>query len=130
MKKVFMYLLSVLAAMLFVVSAYAQVTTSAITGKVSDASGAVSGAAVIATYTPSGASYYAVSDANGQYRINGVIPGGPYEVKVEILGYRSSVINGFYTAIGETSVADFNLQEEAIGLEAVVVIYLLKPDLS
>ena len=121
MKKVFMYLLSVLAAMLFVVSAYAQVTTSAITGKVSDASGAVNGAAVIATYTPSGASYYAVSDANGQYRINGVIPGGPYEVKVEILGYRSSVINGFYTAIGETSVADFTLQEEAIGLEAVVV---------
>ena len=70
------------------VVAHAQVTTSSLGGRVSDKSGPVAGATVIATYGPTGSTYYAVTNENGNYRINGITPGGPYSVNIEMLGYR------------------------------------------
>ena len=67
---------------------YAQVTTASIAGRITDQEGPVAGAAVLAVYGPTGATYYAVTDANGAYRINGITPGGPYTVSVDMLGYR------------------------------------------
>jgi len=97
------------------------VTTSAISGKVSDAQGAVVGAAIIATHTPSGTQYYSVTDKDGQYRINSIVPGGPYTIKVEMLGYSSLTITDVIAPLAETFIADATLKEEAIGLEAATV---------
>ena len=110
-----------IALMLGSVSAFAQVTTSSLSGKITDAQGNVAGAAVSLTYTPTGAVYYSVSDNDGLYRINGVNPGGPYVVKVELLGYRDIVVSGLYTALGETTVQDFVLEDESLALDAVVI---------
>jgi hypothetical protein len=99
----------------------AQITTSSMSGKITDAQGAVPGAAVIATYTPSGATYYAVSDNTGKYRINGILPGGPYTVRVELLGYRSVNLTDTYAPLAETLEIDFNLEEESISLDEAVI---------
>lgn len=116
-KKVF-----VAAAALFIgVAASAQVTTSSLAGRVSDAQGPVSGAVVTATYTTTGTSYYAVADANGLYRLNGVNPGGPYTVSVSMLGYRPLTVTGLTAPLGETLVLDLSLEDESISLEGVVV---------
>ena len=72
---------------------YAQVTTASIAGRISDNEGPVAGAAVMAVYQPTGATYYAVTDVNGAYRINGITPGGPYTVSVDMLGYRKVVLS-------------------------------------
>ena len=120
MKNTLRIVLSVMAALLFVVSANAQVTTSSLSGQVADSEGAVIGAPVIATYVPTGTTYYGVSDQNGTYRINGVTPGGPYSIKVEMLGYRSLTITDVNATLGETTVINFDLQDEAIGLDAAV----------
>lgn len=109
------------AMMLGGVTAFAQVTTSAISGKVNDAKGSVAGAAIVLTYTPTGAVFYTVSDGEGHYRLNGINPGGPYNVKVELLGYRDVELTGLYTALGETTVQDFTLEDEALALDAVVI---------
>ena len=115
-------LFALVALGLFVsVFANAQITTSSLSGKISDKQGPVAGAAVIATFTPSGASYYAISDVNGNYRINGIIPGGPYDVKVEMLGYRNMTVTDSYAPLAETLEIDFTLQEESLALDAVVV---------
>ena len=53
------------AAIIFAVVASAQVTTSSIGGRVSDADGVVVGAAVIATNTTLGTNYYTVTDKKG-----------------------------------------------------------------
>lgn len=121
MNKTFKMLLSALSAMLFVVSAYAQVTTSNIAGRVVDAEGPAVGAVVTVVHTATGTQYFSVVDKNGQYRINNVLPGGPYTITVESLGYRTSEVNSFYTAIGETGVVDFQLEDESLSLDAVVV---------
>ena len=61
------------------VVAYAQVTTSALSGKVVDGSGEpLAGAAVIAVHTPSGTTYGAVTNGDGLYTIQGMRTGGPY----------------------------------------------------
>ena len=77
----------------------AQVTTSSMSGKITDAKGPVAGAAIIAVYTPSGAQYWAISDENGNYRINAIIPGGPYSISVDLLGYHQAQETGVYNHV-------------------------------
>ena len=98
----------------------AQVTTSAISGKIVDSEGPVQGAAIIAVHTPSGSQYTAVTDKNGTYRINNITPGGPYTVKVEVLGYRTVENTEVYAPLGETISLNNTLEVEALGLEAAV----------
>lgn len=121
MRQVVKYLLCVLcAAMSFGLSAFAQVTTSAVAGHVADSEGPVVGAAVVVTYVPTGSNYYTITDKNGSYRINAVTAGGPYTVRVEMLGYRPVEYTGVYAPLGETLTLDADLQVEALGLEAAV----------
>ena len=107
-------------AILSTFCAFAQVTTSTIGGRISDGEGAVIGAAVIATYTPSGTNFYSTTDKNGAYRINAVTPGGPYTVRVEMLGYRSVEYTGVYAPLGEMITVNAELDVEALGLDAAV----------
>lgn len=120
MKQSIKYLVAGFAAMLLSVVAFAQVTTSSISGRVADSEGPVVGAAVVATYVPTGSNYYTITDKNGSYRINAVTAGGPYVVRVEMLGYRTVEFTGVYAPLGETLTLDADLQVEALGLDAAV----------
>ena len=102
-------------------SANAQVTTSSIGGKVTDAQGPVPGAVVTATYTPTGAKYHTVSDVDGSYRILNILPGGPYTVSVEILGYATATTTGIETVLAENYVHNVVLEEQTLTLNEVVV---------
>lgn len=109
MKKSIKSLLLSFAAMLFVISASAQVTTSALNGKVAEKSGEpIPGATVIATHTPSGTQYYAVANAEGRFFINGMRSGGPYTVEVSCLGYQT--VN--YTEINLQLAESYSLSAE------------------
>lgn len=122
MNKLIIRLSSVIAGLtLFVVTAYAQVTTSSLGGRITDAQGPVAGAAVVAVHTPSGSQYYSVTGTDGNYRINGLTPGGPYTVTITMLGYRKVEANNLFTAIGETTLNDFTLEDESQSLDAVVI---------
>ena len=107
-------------AVVSIVCAFAQVTTSSISGQISDNEGVVAGAAVVAVHTPSGTTYYSTTNGNGTYRINAVVSGGPYSVKVEMLGYRPVEYTGVYAPLGEVVTIDAKLEVEAFGLDAAV----------
>ena len=107
-------------AVLSIICAFAQVTTSSISGRISDSEGIVVGAAVITTHVPSGTTYYATTDRNGAFRVNAITPGGPYTVKVEMLGYRTAEFTDVYAPIGEVVTLNVGLEVEALGLEAAV----------
>ena len=62
----------ILTILLSALTASAQVTTSGITGKVADAHETIIGATIKACHTPSGATYYGVTNANGVYTITGM----------------------------------------------------------
>ncbi len=117
MKKI----LLVLVAMMVSVSSFAQVTTSAINGRVTDKSGqSLIGATVIAIHTPSGTQYGAVANANGNYYINGARPGGPYTIEVSYVGYQTTNALDIILPLGETSTQNFTLNDGQ-NLEAIFV---------
>lgn len=123
MKNSIKRVLSVFAAILFVVSAFAQVTTSSVVGKITDNSGAgVPGATVIAVHTASGTQYYAVTGNDGRYTIQGMRPGGPYEVSVSLMGYETEKYSGISLQLGEAANISPVLKESTEFLEEVVVI--------
>ena len=123
MTKLFKCLLSSLTALLFVVSAYAQITTSSLNGKVTDSEGQpIFGATVIAVHTPSGSQYYAVVNEEGQFFINGMRPGGPYQVKVDCLGYQSVTYTDVTLILAEPYSLKAVLRDDTEMLEQAIVI--------
>ena len=123
MKKFFKTLLLAVTTLIASGVAYAQVTTSSLGGKITDDKGeTIIGAAVIATHTPSGTSYGAVTNAEGRYTIQGMRAGGPYTVEVSCLGYQTVKFTDIRLSLGETYTLDGYLNEDAQALmEAVVV---------
>ena len=115
-------LLFFLAALLAGITVFAQVTSSVISGRVSDKSGPVPGAAVIVTYGPTGSTFYAVTNESGNYRVNGLTPGGPYTVTVEMLGYRKVENRNVYAPLGENVIVNAALEDESLNLDAAVFV--------
>ena len=123
MNKLFKILLSSLSAMVFVVSAYAQITTSSMNGRIADSQGlSVPGATVIAVHTPSGSQYYAVANEEGQFFINGMRPGGPYQIKVDCLGYQSVTYTDVTLILAEPYALNVALRDDSEMLEQAIVI--------
>ena len=114
----------VLAAALMIVSAAAsaQITTSALSGKVTDsAKEDVIGATVLAVHTPSGTQYGAITNIDGRYTINGMRAGGPYKVTISYVGYKTAVYDDVTLALGETYVLNHQMQDAAEQLDEVVI---------
>ena len=115
-------LLTFFVAMIASISLMAQVTSSSISGKVTDPNKvALAGATVVATHTPSGSQYYSVADANGAYRLLNIRPGGPYKIEVRMVGFQTTVQEGISATLGETKILNFKMQEESIGLGEVTI---------
>ena len=103
--------------------AYAQVTTSALSGRVVDQSGEpVVGAAVLAQHEPSGTVYGAVTNADGHYTIQGMRSGGPYKVDFTCLGYQDVTYTGITLQLAETYTQDARIAESTEMLEGTIVI--------
>ena len=123
MRNAFKSLLLAFATLIAGSVAYAQVTTSALSGQVVDQSGEpVIGAAVVALHEPSGTVYGAVTNADGRYTIQGMRPGGPYKVDFSCLGYQESSYTGVTLQLAETYSLNAKIAESSEFLEATVVI--------
>jgi Carboxypeptidase regulatory-like domain len=121
-------LLKVLGTMVLVaciqIFALAQVTTSALTGVITDTKGeSLIGANVVAIHTPSGTMYGTSTDIDGSYRIPGMRIGGPYKITVTYTGYAEQVKEGVFLSLGTATNENFKLAEEALTLGETVVTY-------
>jgi hypothetical protein len=88
-------------------SAFAQVTTSSMSGTVKAANGEpLVGASITATHTPSGTQYGTISKKDGVFNLPGLRIGGPYTVKIDFVGQQSAVFNDITLQLGE----DYNIQ--------------------
>lgn len=99
----------------------AQVTTSSMSGLVTDAEGAVIGATVVATHQPSGTTYGTVTNMEGRFNLNGMRVGGPYTVEISYIGYGTSTTNNITLSLGDNYVLNVVLSEESKTLDEVVV---------
>lgn len=121
MRKRILFTFALLVAV--VCTAMAQVTTSALSGKVAMATDGepVIGATVQAVHEPSGTRYTTVTNVDGRYAIQGMRVGGPYKVSVSYIGYNKKEFTGITLQLGETYNLNAKMSEDASQLEEVVV---------
>ena len=116
-------LLPLAAVLFFTFNAGAQITTSSINGQIlSDSGEKLVGTTIIATHVPSGTNYYAVANLDGRYAIQGMRPGGPYDIKVHLLGYQTTLFQDIVLQLGVTFTQDAVLVISTEELEGVVVL--------
>ncbi|MCK9407731.1 MAG: carboxypeptidase regulatory-like domain-containing protein [Bacteriovoracaceae bacterium] len=103
---------------------YAQgVTSAALSGKVVDATGqAIVGANIVALHEPSGTKFGNISRDDGNFNIANVRPGGPYTIKVSLLGYQDKERKNVFVQLGDNLELNFSIAEKAIEAAEVVII--------
>ncbi len=119
MKKLLLFLFVALLASID--ASFAQVTSSVITGRVTDGKNAnLPGVTVTAVNTSTGTRYAAQTNAEGRYTIPNVNPGGPYTITATYVGSKKQEQTGINLSLG-SSVFNFRLADESTELKAVVV---------
>jgi hypothetical protein len=103
-------------------AAYAQVTTSSIIGTIKDAKGALPGASVKATHTPTGTVYAVSVNNDGRFTIGNMRVGGPYIVEVSFVGYKPEKLNDVFLKLGEPYTLNLTLNDNASTLNEVKVV--------
>lgn len=103
-------------------TAMAQITTSSVSGKITANGEDVIGATIKAVHQPSGTVYRAVTNIDGRYSIQGMRPGGPYVLEVTYVGYKNKQVKGISLSLGQNTVLNETLAEDAAQLEDVVVV--------
>lgn len=109
----------------------AQVTTSGLSGQVTDDKGeTLPGATVVAVHIPSGTQYAGITNAMGRYIIQGMRPGGPYTVTIQFVGQDPATFDNVYLSLGEVYSQDAELSDKVKELDEIVVVGENKFDAS
>lgn len=118
MKRILLFLL----AFLFPVLVFGQgVTTSSLTGFVTDENDEpLIGATVVATHVPSGTVFGTSTRIDGQYRISNMRVGGPYQITISFVGYRTFTVEDIFLRLGETYNQSAVLRSDDVELEDVI----------
>ena len=117
MKRFLLALFALVAAM----TATAQSTTASLQGFVTDGNGKpLAGATVVAIHLPTETTYGTITDANGEYRLQGLRVGAPYAVEFSFVGYKSKKIADLALSLGEKRIIDAQLSDTQ-AIDAVVV---------
>ncbi len=103
-------------------SAIAQVTTSNIRGKVTDDQNlALLGANIVAVHTPTGTVYGAITNEDGRFNLLNLRVGGPYNVSISYLGFKTHEQNDVYLTLGKTFNIEVAMVADSQTLDEVVV---------
>ena len=118
-KKIFVFIVTLLTLS----TAVAQVTTSALAGKVlmTDTKEAVIGATVQVVHEPSGTRYAAVTNADGLFTIQGMRIGGPYSATISYIGYKTKVYKDITLQLGETYHLNASISENTNEIGEIVI---------
>lgn len=97
--------LSVLTLFLFLMTSLVSfsqgVTSSSLSGKITEQSGDIlPGAYVVALHVPSGTRYSTISNNEGRYFIPSMRVGGPYAIEVSFIGYSTKIVDNINLSLG------------------------------
>ncbi|WP_345168821.1 TonB-dependent receptor [Nibribacter koreensis] len=123
MKNLFTRLLLIVVMCLPMHLSWAQgVTTSSMTGLISDQSGeGLPGATVLAIHGPTGTRYGVSTNVDGKFTIPNMRVGGPYSVEVTYIGYQTQKQENITLRLSEPFVLNVRLPQSGTDLQEVVV---------
>ena len=114
--------LSFLLMLMVHLYALAQVTTSGMNGLVKGGNEPLIGATIVAVHVPSGTSYGTVTNMDGRFILQGMRTGGPYQIKVSYIGFKTAVYENIHLSLGDNLVLNVDLKEDLGELDEVVVV--------
>ena len=101
----------------------AQVTTSGMSGKLTDEKKeAIVGAIILAVHQPSGTRYSTSTNEDGRFLIQGMRPGGPYEVNIRYMGFKPKSIKDINLELAETYNMNIIINEDSKDMDELVVV--------
>jgi len=109
-------------AMLFVISVVsAQITSSSVSGKVTDGSSPVVDATVILTHMPTNTTYETSTDKQGRFNLDNLNVGGPYKVTVKSMDIKEYTSSQIQLSLGDNDIPVIKVQRNDNVLQEVVV---------
>jgi len=122
---------SLSAAAILPAPVMAQQITSGIEGDVVDANGApLAGATVLVTDTRTDQTRTLSTGSDGQFRVDSLITGGPYEVTATAPGYEGQTVETIFINLQGNSQLTFKLSDGGAGAENVIVVSGARVQLS
>src|SRR5579863_6603148 len=118
-RKIFIVLIFVL----MVFGTFAQQTSSSLSGRIFDPSAeGLPGATLQVVFTPTNTSYGVVTNKEGRYFLANLNPGGPYEITVTFVGYKTEKFTNINLRLGETQKLDVVLEIDNQVLHEVSIV--------
>ncbi len=112
-----------LSLLLGSVTLLAQVTTSTLSGRITETDGQpLPGATIMATHVPSGTVYGAAANTQGVFSIQGMRPGGPYTVNVTFIGFQTQSYTEITLSLGENTTLNSTMVPTTTEMTEVTVI--------
>lgn len=97
-------------------------TTGSMSGSVSDGSGPLPGATIIALHVPTGAEYATITNIQGDFIIRNMKVGSGYKVTASYVGFSDYVVSDITLNLGQNYNLDMTLSEKATELAGVAII--------
>ncbi len=100
----------------------AQVVTSEIRGTVTDTNGRpLEGAQISVTDTRTNVTVGAITNANGRYFVSQLQPGGPFTVRVQLIGHRAASQTNVRITLSSAETVNFAIEETAVQVQELTV---------
>jgi hypothetical protein len=116
------FLLLFTISLITALGAFAQVTSSSMSGTIKSADGGpLPGATISAVHTPSGTKYATATNANGLFTIPAMRVGGPYTVTISFVGYKPTSFDQITLQLGQTYLLNTTLSESGLTLQEVTI---------
>ena len=101
---------------------FAQITTSSITGSVTSSTNEpLVGATITAIHQPTGTKYVIITRGGGQFKIDNMRSGGPYQIEVTYVGYEPERYTDVYLQLAESFSLNSALTKLSTTLETVIL---------
>ncbi|MEI7510229.1 MAG: TonB-dependent receptor, partial [Flavobacterium sp.] len=107
--------------MLMIHSMSAQMTTSSISGKVTDGTAPLSDASVILTHVPTNTTYESTTDKQGRFNLENLNVGGPYKISVKSINSKEFTASQIQLSLGDNDYPTIKVEKKDNVLEEVVV---------
>ena len=123
MKKVLLGIGLLMTFVLFNTAVSGQgITTSSINGTITSDEGEIlPGSIIIAIHEPSGTKYATTSGTSGSFNLPSLKVGGPYIIKISLLGYQEKKDSSIYLDLGEDLNLNVKLTRTSTNLNQVVI---------
>ncbi len=98
------------------------VTTAAVTGTVTQETGApVEGAVVTLTNRGTGAKVTATTQGNGKFFIENAPVGGPYTIEARAIGFEAARLDNVRLSLGQRFISNFTLRQQIVEVQEIAV---------